>query len=797
MLRATWVVLLVGLGVSSMARLSYAASSASDPATHDVSGTVKDALGRPIAQARVTLENSRGAAAAKTKADAQGHFVFKGVARGVYAIVARRLQFKPGTAIVSVARTAPKPIEIALQAEAAISVAITAQRLNRSRNALSPETGGSVYRWSEQAIHELPQSANTSLNELLLQAPGVVQDTFGQVHVRGDHGNLQFRINGIQLPEGTTGFGQVLSPRFAHRISLLTGALPAQFGLRTAGVIDIKTKEGGPESGGLEFYGGQRGTEQPSIEYRGSRSNFNYFVTANYRHADRGLEPPTAGPTPVHDTADLGQGFGFFSYLLSPTTRLSLITGAVANHFQIPDNPGQPQVFTLAGFPNYPSAIVDENQFEQNYFGILALQGLVGSKFSYQVAPFSRYSTVSFNPDVPGDLIFDGAASRLFRSSFANGIQADFSYQASTTHTLRLGGYFTGERAEIDNHELAFPADSHGMQTRTTPFKIVDNIALTAWTYSGYLQDEWKPLENLTLNVGVRFDLYDGIVRADQASPRVAIVYEPIKGTTLHAAYARYFTPPPTELLTSQSTGKFENTTGAASSSLSNLPTPERDHYFDVGIIQQFLPGLTAGIDAYYRKARDLIDEGQFGPARILEAFNYKKGRIYGVEFTSSYTRENFSSYGNFAYAVAQGSQVESGQFNFDPDELKFIDSHFIALDHDQSFSVSAGASYKPRDWLLTVDGIYGSGLRRGFANTGNLPYYVQVDTAIERGFDLPGVGHMLARLAVVNLFDRTYEIRNGSGIGVFATEFGPRRAFLGGLRWDFPIGRIKRGSRP
>ena len=97
---------------------------------------------------------------------------------------------------------------LALQSEAALSLAVVAQRLNKARNSLSPETGGSVYRFSEKAIQDLPQGNNTALNQVLLQAPGVVQDSFGQLHVRGDHANLQYRINGVQLPEGSPDLGR-------------------------------------------------------------------------------------------------------------------------------------------------------------------------------------------------------------------------------------------------------------------------------------------------------------------------------------------------------------------------------------------------------------------------------------------------------------------------------------------------------------------------------------------------------------------------------------------------------------
>ncbi len=786
----SFAIVMLGLAILLTQPLVSFADGApeSTSARKAITGKVTDAIGRPLAGARLELQNNAGRTVARANSDTEGRFTFAGIAPGVYAIVASKASFKPATAIVSVTKQGAKPLTLALQSESALNLAVVAQRLNKARNSLSPETGGSVYRFSEQAIQDLPQGANTALNDVLLQAPGVVQDSFGQLHVRGDHANLQYRINGVQLPEGITGFGQVISPRFAKSISLLTGALPAEFGLRTAGVIDIKTKDGLLDNGGdVEFYGGQRSTIQPSFEYGGSIGKFSYFVTGQYLSTTRGVEPPTPGPSPIHDQSYQGQAFGYFSYFLSPTTRLSLITGSDVNHFQIGANPDQPQVFALSGVPVYPSAGIDENQFEQNYFGVLALQGTIGSNFDYQIAPFSRYSTVSFYPDFDGDLIFNGAASRVFRSDWGNGIQADATYRAFASHTFRLGGYLDAERAEIDNHEATFPIDPATGNPLTVPISITDNKALQTWIYSVYAQDEWKPVEKLTINYGVRFDLYDGLTRADQASPRVGAVYNLFRGTTLHAAYARYFTPPPTELVSVEAISKFATTTGAPASLGNGNPTVERDHYFDAGVTQQIIPGLNVGIDSYYKKARDLIDEGQFGPALIFETFNYAKGRVYGVEQTSSYTHENLYLYENFDYSVAQGTQVESGQFNFAPDELKFISNHYIFLDHDQTFSASAGAVYNWRGFTFSIDGIYGSGLRAGFANTGNLPYYIQIDAGIRKRFVLPKAGPIEVRAAVVNLNDRTYQIRNGTGIGVFAPQFGPRRAFFGGIKWDLP----------
>ncbi|MFP3607589.1 TonB-dependent receptor, partial [Paraburkholderia sp. SIMBA_053] len=89
-------------------------------------------------------------------------------------------------------------------------------------------------------------------------------------------------------------------------------------------------------------------------------------------------------------------------------------------------------------------------------------------------------------------------------------------------------------------------------------------------------------------------------------------------------------------------------------------------------------------LDAYYKKSTNLLDEGQFGSALIFTPFNYQYGKTYGVEFTANFRHDNVSAYLNLAYSRAQGKQISSAQFNFDPDELAFINSHWVFLDHDQ-----------------------------------------------------------------------------------------------------------------
>lgn len=170
----------------------------------------------------------------------------------------------------------------------------------------------------------------------------------------------------------------------------------------------------------------------------------------------------------------------------------------------------------------------------------------------------------------------------------------------------------------------------------------------------------------------------------------------------------------------------------------------------------------------------------------IYSPFNYVSGRTYGLELTASYKHRNVSAYLNVAYSRAQGKNIESAQINFSPEELAYIANHWVYLDHDQRVTASFGGSYTLGRTTLTADAIVGSGLRRGFANTDRLPWYMQLDFGVVEHLNEPYIGKVDARLALVNAIGRTYELRDGSGIGVGAPQYGPQRAIYVGLTKQF-----------
>src|SRR5213596_2277085 len=559
------------------------------------------------------------------------------------------------------ASPSPSPASTA-QAE---RVVVQSQEMDITREAIVPSLGATRYTVGPDRLDSQAQGEDAPFNQTLLRFPGVAQDSFGQLHVRGEHANLQYRIDDVLLPESIPGFGQVLETRFADNISLITGALPAQFGFRNTGVIDIHTKSGAVfQQGDASVYGGSFDTIMPSFEYGGVTAKLNYYWTGSY----------------LHDGIDQYRMFGYSSYIIDDTSRFVLLTSGYHSDFEIPNNPGQTPEFIDMGRSKFNSAALDETQVEQDAYAILAYQKKIDD-FNMQASVFTLYSSVLFRPDNTGDLIFNGVASRVDRDIFSNGLALDASYKLTDQHTLRGGFFFTEQHATVGTATLVFPVDANDNQTSDLPLRIVDNSGRYGYLYGLYLQDEWKPFEQLTINFGGRFDIVDAFAHENQLSPRINIVWEPLKGTTLHAGYARYFTPPPLENVDQSTISKFAGTTNESAITLDSPVKAERAHYFDAGVTQQLGKGFNVGIDGFYKSSHSVLDEGQFGEALILSSFNYKRGEIYGGEFTANYNEGGFTAYLNAAYEWARGTNVSSAQLLFDPDEIAYIKKNWVFLE--------------------------------------------------------------------------------------------------------------------
>ena len=667
------------------------------------------------------------------------------------------------------------------------------EKFDAARQNIFPSVGAGSYEVSHQAIEALPQGNNAPLDKALLQFPGVTQDSAasGELHVRNEHANLQYRINGVMLPDGVGAFGQILDTGIVGTMALLTGALPAQYGLRTAGVLDIQTKaDAFDNSGKISVYGGSHQNITPFGEYGGTVGQTQYYVSGRYFYSNLGIENPTPANEAIHDRTQQEKGFLYLSTVLDPQSRLTLISGQSNALFQIPNNPGQPTNFMTATQSTFNSALLNERQQEINSFNVLAYQHSAEG-VDTQLSFFNRYSQLHFLPDPIGDLLINGVASNVYRQSAVNGIQEDTAWRVADAHTLRFGFSVSAERSLVTSINTTFPGDpTNGQATDPAgvplpPVTLFDSSSKLGWLFGSYVQDEWKITNNLTLNAGLRFDQMWQYVDANQFSPRISLTWVPQDGTTVHAGYARTFTPPQQVIAAPTNIALYQGTVIAPEVTLNDPVLPERAHIFDAGVVQKVWPisGLEVGLDGYLKLARDLLDDGQFGQAYVLNGFNYDKANNIGLEFKALYTMGNLRLYGNVAWARQIGTDIVSNQFLLAADELAYIATHYIYTDHSQVLTASAGASYLWNDTRFSASMIYGSGLRSGFANTDHLPSYNQVNMGVSHDFYIVAPNKPTTlRFDVVNVFDKIYEIRDGSGIGVFAPQFGPRRAFYFGI---------------
>ncbi len=754
-------------------------------------GIVEDALRRPVSDVVVTLLSADDRIIAEVTTNEHGQFRLRQGLAGTYALKTHKQGFKPTISIITLPNHASKPLELVLESEVALNVPVKASRV-RAQNGLS-HTGNNKYTMTAEDIGNLAAGEATPLNDVLLQMPGVALDQNQEIHIRGEHAGIQYQMNNIMLPldiNNDPTFTQLLNSYFVSSVSLIDGVLPAQYGYRTSGVIEIRTKNG-CDGGRNTFsvYGGMYDTAEPSFQLQGCDGRFSYYLTGLYLHSSLGLSSATPGHTPIHDTVNQGQGFTYLTYELNPSTKLSFIGGMTAADNEFPNQPGLPPLYQLAGInpATYPSSAIDSSLDQQDYFGVLALNGAVGEKISYQLAYAIHYNTQTFNPDHIGDLIYQGISPKGFNSDLANTLQGDTTYHLGD-HTLAVGFYLGEYGVESDNTSAVFKVNNDGVQIPPfVPISVIANLNKINILFGFYLQDTWQITEKFSVNFGSRWDRADGFVDASQFSPTINFVYRVRPDTILHAGFARNFQVPNFQGI-SAGTSKLDGTSGGSDLPVSTTLDAETDYTWDVGYTHQFTPHLQWAQDSYFRIDRHYIDEGEFGFVPLDAPFNYVRGYGAGIENTLTYNTRDLSLRANAFVAREEDRGVATGQYNFPPlAQLQYIDNHYIVLDHTPLLGMSGGIAYRWHDYKFTIDGLYSSGLRGGFANTDQLPVVWQINLGVVKKFTVPAIGELENRIALINIFDRTNLIRPATGIGVFQSAYGPRISLYDGLTVPLP----------
>ena len=656
--------------------------------------------------------------------------------------------------------------------------------------AVSP-TGANQYSASAEDIAATPQGDTAPLTDVLAQMPGVAIDQNQQIHIRNTEGpQFQYQINGVLIPldvNTNPPFLSMINPLFIKRLDLLDGVLPSRYSYATGGVVSIQTKDGceQPSSGDVSLRAGQRDTLEPSLEFAGCQAGLGSYVSAVYQQSNTAFSSATPGPTPIHDFTRQGQVFGFFSYPLTPSDTLSLLVSGAKSSNQLPNVAGLAAQYELAGVARAPaSADINSYLDFSDALAVLSLGGSLAGNASYQIAYSQHAISQRFDPDPIGELLYQGVASSANHDDHDYTLEGDVSLKLGA-HTLASGFYAGEYRVSARDSSLVFPADPAGEQLSDVPLNVTNNAHANNVITGAYLSDLWRISAALSASLGVRFDTLSGFTSGQQLDPSISLVYRADAATTFHVGAARYFQVPSLLGISPTAQAAFAGTTAAGSAGIPT-PVPEDDREVDAGVVRQLSGNLTLSADAYYEWTTHYLDTGQFGVVPIFAPFNYDQGHIWGAELAAHYQLEGLSVYTNLTLGRNWQQGVVTGQFNFDPVELAYIDSHAIVLDHQPLYGAAAGASWQLGSYSIGADGIYSSGLRAGFADEEKLPQVLQVNVSAERAFKVPGVGVLTNRLAVLNIFDRTNLIRPAEGIGIFQSAYGPRLTFYDTLTLHF-----------
>ena len=754
-----------------------------------INGRVSGPQGAPLAGAWVQAVGQDGLDHGMSTT-AAGGFSLGELPFGDYTVTITADGLAPSSQAVSVGSDTMATVDAQLRplspttgdvGELDVTVRADRIRINRSAAVSSQEE-------DQQQISQLPGGATQSLPKVLYSTnPGFVEGSFGQVFARGNHANLQYDIDGIQLPDSVSGtFGDAFSVLDIDRMEVITGGLPAEYGNRLSGVVNILTRSGGLEPGGtLDLNYGSFNTFSPQLTYGGSMDGgrLRYFLSGTYSSTDRGLDTPEpasesdqgqGGTDAVHDQSSSNNQFGKLDWDVDAQDTLMLTFFNAQKAFQIPNDPARflpTDPFFTPGYTDaygngnagWTPAGTNDYQVEGNDYAELMWKHHFADDSVLQIAPYWKSSTVVFHGDPANDL----ASAYLVPVTPAGQVNASSFFEDRTTTNLGLQGDYSLRLNDANAVKAGFQlqaAEAHGPITvlslstgQSVTATSTDDSADHDYQESAYIQDDITLLPDLVLNAGLRYDaiqfLFPDASSLDgMFQPRLGLNYTPLPTTKFHLYYGRLFQPAPAEDLRDT----FANL-GQGTLAPYDIKA-EKDDYYEAGVAQQCWDQL-ASVNVYYKSAVNLLDDTQLLNTAISEPYNYAQGFVYGLEASvNGRFLGHFADFLTYSYEIAQGSGASGGLFALPPGTVVPTDWNY--LDHCQINTANAGLTWSLGGFSIGATALYGSGLRTGPENRNSLPPHLSMDGTVS--YALTGshwVEDTKLALDVTNLFDDQYPI--------------------------------------
>jgi hypothetical protein len=674
-------------------------AGAADPVTADITGHITDsASGQPLQGAQITIL-SGDQVVAVTTADPFGRFLIHNIAEGAYTVRVRRLGFRAEARSLEVRGGATRTLDFQL-----VAAPVTLAQIQVSLAVpIAIDTRSGDQQYQEDEYHGAP--TNTTSQILQQVITGAARAPTGEVHIRGQHAEYTYYLDGIPVSPGISGsLNEIFDPAVVDRITFLTGGWDAEYGNRNAAIVAIQTKvPAGAFHFGASLYGGSYASNGQSLNLSSSSGAWGFYLAATRQATDMRQYPVAYDTLTFKPFNYSNQGtdvFGFAKLTYTPSARdLFYLEGnASGTNFQIP--------FDSA------TGIIQDDQKDRNNFVNLGWRHLTGSPSASPEEPggelftgvFFRNGSLVYTPgenDDPSFVFFPDTTPynlREDRNFQTVGLTANYAFRTGHAFSLKLGTYL----AHTTGHEDFTTFDAMG---NPGP---VSNADLNGGDADGYIQSVVAPAEWYDLHLGLRYDNHAAPFAGhqEQWSPRVRVNFYPSSSTTFYAYYGKLFMPTNVEDLRS--------ITSVADSNVVTQPTlPERDDFYELGYVQRFDFGMVMKLSGYYKLSSPGIDDQTVPGSAIVTSVNIAEVRIKGIEATFEIKPPGaWSGYVNFSINHAYGKAPITG--GFFPVDTTAVPGGWFDLDHDQRISSVASVVFSAHQLYASVTGIYGSGLTNG-----------------------------------------------------------------------------------
>jgi len=697
--------------ILSGALIFSALSSFGQARISSVQGTVKDPTGALVPGAKVVVTQPLTHYEQATQTDAQGSFKLVNLPFNTYKVRVEASGFQPLEQSIDLETTLPQTLDLSLSVEeatAAVTVSDNGAMLETDRTSSDTDLS--------QTILERPLGAAPSraIESMVASTPGFVTDDNGRMHPRGSESQVQYVVDGVPVTDNMSAiFSTSLDARTLRTVEVLTGGIPAEFGDKLAGIINVNTKSGleGPTQGGLSFSGGSFSTGEIAADFSTHTKKLGFITNLSTSTSQRYLDPPTIDN--FHNFGRTGKGFFRLDYQFDANNSLKSVLNFGGSNFQVPNRLAQ----ELAG--------QDQRQQLRDNSQNITYQHIFSPNTVAQFSFFHRQShaELTSNPESTPVVAFQ---DRTLQNYGGIGSVA----LTRGRHNIKVGGQFT--ITPIDEQfsfypTVAFP-DLQDQNGNIVPNPVDDfnaanpflfNGSKTGRTLSAYVQDRFSIYKNLTLDLGIRYDNYKLLISEQALSPRLAIAYYvPKTQTTFRVSYNRLFQPPPAEnLLLASSTEAAGISPLAVLQGITtvNPILPDKENSFEAGAQQLLTKMFRLNLTVYQKRIENFSDKDQFFETGVIFPISISSGRVTGEEVRLESTDlHGFHGFASFANARAYGvTPISGGLFlGENPTDL-FLSGFKFANDHDQRNEAQFQLSYthRPSGIYASFSGRYDSGV--------------------------------------------------------------------------------------